>query len=172
MQISQALKDLESSAKAQAEEFESFIIGIHKRSLKGIGKNLKSSLESEINSIGKNLESHLQEIISNQNKNKRWILALIATTALIIGIVSGYQMRSYALEPQIKKTRSDVIKELQVLLDEQAKEMESMRVWTIPQAWRHSETEADGRMRYYISIPQSKEIIKRDSKYYIPMRME
>ena len=81
-------------------------------------------------------------------------------------------MHSYVLEPQIKKTRSDIIKELQVLLDEQAKEMESMRVWTIPQAWRHSETEADGRMQYYISIPQSKEIIKRDSKYYIPMRTE
>ena len=172
MQISQALKDLESSAKAQAEEFESFIIGIHKRSLKGIGKNLKSSLESEINSIGKNLESRLQEIISNQNKNKRWILALIATTALIIGIVSGYQMRSYALEPQIKKTRSDVIKELQVILDEQTKKMETMDVWTIPQAWRHSETEADGRMLYYISIPQGEEIIRKNDQYYIRMRTE
>ena len=99
-------------------------------------------------------------------------MALISTIALISGIATGYQMHSYVLEPQIKKTRSDIIKELQVLLDEQAKEMESMRVWTIPQAWRHSETEADGRMQYYISIPQSKEIIKRDSKYYIPMRTE
>ena len=172
MQISQVLKDLENSAKAQAEEFESFIIGIHKRSLKGIGKNLKSSLESEINSIGKNLESRLQEIISNQNKNKRWILALIATTALIIGIAAGYQMRSYALEPQIKKARSDTIKELQVILDEQTKKMETMEVWTIPQAWRHSEPEADGRMRYYISVPQSKEIFEQNDKYYIPMRTE
>lgn len=172
MQISQALKDLESSAKAQAEEFESFIIGIHKRSLKGIGKNLKSSLESEINSIGKNLESRLQEIISNQSKSKRWISALTATIALTIGIVSGYQIHSYALEPQIKKARSDAIKELQVILNEQTKEMETMEVWTIPQAWRHSEPEADGRMQYYISVPRSKEIFEQNDKYYIPMRTE
>ena len=172
MQISQALKDLESSAKAQAEELKNSIIETHKQSAKEIGESLRSLLKNEINSIAENLEPRFQEIISIQSKSKRWILALIATTVLIIGIVSGYQMRSYALEPQIKKTRSDVIKELQVLLDKQTKEMESMRVWTIPQAWRHSETEADGRMQYYISIPQSKEIIKRDSKYYIPMRTE
>ena len=172
MQISQALKDLENSAKAQAEEFESSIIGIHKRSLRGIGKNLKSSLKSEIDLIGVNLESRLQEIISIQSKSKRWISALTATIALIIGIAVGYQMRFYALEPQIKKTRSDAIKELQVILNEQTKEMEAMRVWTIPQAWRHSETEADGRMQYYISVPRSKEIFEQNDKYYIPMRTE
>ena len=172
MQISQALKDLESSAKAQAEELKSSIIEIHKQSAKEIGESLKSSLESEINSIGKNLESSLQEIISNQSKNKRWISALTAAIALIIGMAAGYQMRSYALEPQIKKTRSDAIKELQAILGEQTKKIETMEVWTIPQAWRHSEPEADGRMQYYISVPRSKEIIKRDDKYYIPMRME
>ena len=172
MQISQALKDLESLAKAQAEEFESSIIETHKQSAKEIGESLKSSLKSEIDSISGNLEPRFQEIISNQNKNKRRISVLTATTALIIGIVSGYQIRSYAVEPQIKKARSDTIKELQVILNEQTKEMEAMRVWTIPQAWRHSETEADGRMQYYISVPRSKEIIKRDDKYYIPMRME
>ena len=172
MQISQALKDLESSAKAQAEEFESFIIGIHKRSLRGIGKNLKSSLKSEIDLIGVNLESRLQEITSIQSKNKRWISALMATIALIIGIAAGYQMRSYALEPQIKKARSDAIKELQAILGEQTKKIETMEVWTIPQAWRHSETEVDGRMQYYISVPRSKEIFEKNDKYYIPMRTE
>ena len=172
MQISQALKDLESSAKAQAEEFESSIIETHKQSAKEIGESLKSLLKSEIDSISGNLEPCLQEIISIQSKSKRWISALTATLALIIGIAAGYQMRFYALEPQIKKARSDAIKELQVILDEQTKKMETMEVWTIPQAWRHSETEADGRMQYYISIPRSKEIIKRDDKYYIPMRME
>ena len=172
MQISQALKDLENSAKAQAEELKSSIIEIHKQSAKEIGESLKSLLKSEIDSIAENLEPRFQEIISIQNKSKRRISALIATTALIIGIVSGYQIHSYMPEPQIKKARSDTIKELQVILNEQTKEMEAMRVWTIPQAWRHSETEADGRMQYYISVPRSKEITKRDDKYYIPMRME
>ena len=172
MQISQVLKDLESSAKAQAEEYKNSIIEIHKQSAKEIGESLKSLLKSEIDSISGNLEPRFQEILSNQSKSKRWISALTATIALIIGITAGYQMRSYALEPQIKKTRSDAIRELQVLLDEQTKEMESMRVWTIPQAWRHSETEADGRMQYYMVIPQSEKIIKRDDKYYIPMRTE
>lgn len=145
MQISQALKDLENSAKAQAEEFESSIIETHKQSAKKIGESLRNSLKSEIDLIGVNLESRLQEITSIQSKNKRWISALMATIALIIGIAAGYQMRSYALEPQIKKARSDTIKELQVILDEQTKKMEAMEVWTIPQAWRHSETEADGK---------------------------
>ena len=172
MQISQALKDLENSAKAQAEEFESSIIEIYKQSAKEIGESLKNSLKSEIDLIGVNLESRLQELISIQSKNKRWISVLTATIALIIGIVSGYQIRSYAVEPQIKKTRSDAIKELQVILDEQTKKMETMEVWTIPQAWRHSETEADGRMQYYISVPRSKEIFEKNDKYYIPMRTE
>ena len=172
MQISQALKDLENSAKAQAEELKSSIIEIHKQSAKEIGESLKSLLKSEIDSIAENLEPRFQEIISNQNKNKRWILALTATIALIIGIAAGYQMRSYALEPQIKKARSDTIKELQVILDEQTKKMETMEVWTIPQAWRHSETEADERMQYYISVPRSKEIFEKNDKYHIPMRTE
>ena len=81
-------------------------------------------------------------------------------------------MRSYALEPQIKKARSDAIKELQAILGEQTKEMEAIRVWTIPQAWRHSETEVDGRMQYYISVPRSKDIFEKNDKYYIPMRTE
>lgn len=172
MQISQALKDLESSAKAQAEEFESFIIETHKQSAKEIGESLKSLLKSEIDSISGNLEPCLQEIISIQSKSKRWISALTATIALTIGIVLGYQIRSYAVEPQIKKARSDTIKELQVILDEQTKKMETMEVWTIPQAWRHSEPEADGRMQYYISVPRSKEIFEKNDKYYIPMRTE
>ena len=172
MQISQALKDLESSAKAQAEEFESSIIEIHKQRAKEIGENLRSSLKSEIDSISGNLEPRFQEIISNQSKSKRWISALMATIALTIGRVSGYQIRSYTVEPQIKKARSDTIKELQVILDEQTKEMEAIRVWTIPQAWRHSETEVDGRMQYYISVPRSKDIFEKNDKYYIPMRTE
>ena len=172
MQISQTLKDLESSAKAQAEEFESSIIETHKQSAKKIGESLRNSLKSEIDLIGVNLESRLQEITSIQSKNKRWISVLMATIALIIGIAAGYQMRSYALEPQIKKARSDTIKELQVILDEQTKKMETMEVWTIPQAWRHSEPEADGRMRYYILIPQGEESIRKNNQYYIRMRTE
>ena len=158
MQISQALKDLESSAKVQAEEFESSIIEIHKQSAKEIGESLKSLLKSEIDSISGNLEPRLQEIISIQSKSKRWISALMATIALTIGIVSGYQIRSYAVEPQIKKARSDTIKELQVILDEQTKKMETMEVWTIPQAWRRSETEVDGRMQYYIGPSEQGDI--------------
>ena len=46
MQISQALKDLENSAKAQAEELKSSIIETHKQSAKEIGESLKSSLKS------------------------------------------------------------------------------------------------------------------------------
>lgn len=172
MQISQALKDLESSAKAQAEELKNSIIVIHEKNAKEIGESLKSLLKSEIDSISGNLEPRFQEIISNQNKSKRWISALTATLALIIGIAAGYQMRFYALEPQIKKARSDAIKELQVILDEQTKKMETMEVWTIPQAWRRSETEVDGRMQYYISVPRSKEIFEQNDKYYIPMRTE
>ena len=136
---------MENSAKAQAEEYKSFIIEIHKQSAKEIGESLRILLKSEIDSISGNLEPRFQEIISIQSKSKRWISMLTATMALIIGIVSGYQIHSLA-EPQIKKARSDTIKELQVILNEQTKEMEAMRVWTIPQAWRHSETEADGRM--------------------------
>ena len=172
MQISQALKDLESSAKAQAEELKNSIIVIHEKNAKEIGESLRNSLKSEIDSISGILEPCLQEITSIQSKNKRWISALTATIALTIGIVSGYQIRSYAVEPQIKKARSDTIKELQVILDEQTKKMETMEVWTIPQAWRHSETEVDGRMQYYISVPRSKEIFEKNDKYYIPMRTE
>ena len=172
MQISQALKDLESSAKAQAEKYKNFMVEIHEKNVKEIGESLKSLLKSEIDSISGNLEPCLQEIISIQSKSKRWISALTATIALIIGMTAGYQMRSYALEPQIKKTRSDAIKELQAILGEQTKKMETVGVWTIPQAWRHSETEADGRMQYYISVPRSKEIFEQNDKYYIPMRTE
>ena len=147
MQISQALKDLESSAKAQAEEFESFIIEIHKQSAKEIGESLKSSLESEINSIGKNLESSLQEIISNQSKNKRWISVLIATIALIIGIAAGWTA--------------------------QGARQNSETAWSVPKGWRHEQPSEDGtQTHYYIAIPRSKEIFEQNDKYYIPMRTE
>ena len=147
MQISQALKDLESSAKAQAEEFESFIIETHKQSAKEIGESLRSLLKSEIDLIGVNLESSLQEIISTQSKNKRWISALTATTALIIGIVSGW-------------TAQGARQNLET-------------AWSVPKDWRHEQPSEDGtQTHYYIAIPQSKEIFKENDKYYIPMRTE
>ena len=147
MQISQALKDLENSAKAQAEEYKNSIIKIHKQSAKEIGKSLKSLLKSEINSIGKNLESSLQEIISNQNKSKRWISALIATTALIIGIAAGWTA--------------------------QGARQNSETAWSVPKDWRHEQPSEDGtQTHYYIAIPRSKEIFKENDKYYILMKME
>ena len=147
MQISQALKDLESSAKAQAEEFESSIIETHKQSAKEIGESLKSLLKSEIDSISRNLEPCLQEIISIQSKNKRWISALTATIALIIGIAVGW-------------TAQGARQNLET-------------AWSVPKDWRHEQPSEDGtQTHYYIAIPRSKEIIKRDDKYYIPMRTE
>ena len=147
MQISQALKDLESSAKAQAEEFESFIIETHKQSAKEIGESLRSLLKSEIDLIGVNLESSLQEIISTQSKNKRWISALTATTALIIGIVSGW-------------TAQGARQNLET-------------AWSVPKDWRHEQPSEDGtQTHYYIAIPRSKEVFEQNGKYYIPMRTE
>ena len=147
MQISQALKDLESSAKAQAEELKNSIIETHKQSAKEIGESLRSLLKSEINSIGKNLESSLQEIISNQSKNKRWISALIATIALMIGIAAGW-------------TTQGARQNLET-------------AWLVPKDWRHEQPSDDGtQMQYYIAIPQSKEIFKENDKYYILMKME
>ena len=147
MQISQALKDLESSAKAQAEEFESFIIETYKQSAKEIGESLRSLLKSEIDSISGNLEPCLQGIISIQSKSKRWILVLTATIALIIGIVSGW-------------TAQGARQNLET-------------VWLVPKNWRHEQPSEDGtQTHYYISIPRSKEIFEQNDKYYIPMRTE
>ena len=147
MQISQALKDLESSAKAQAEEYKNSIIEIHKQSAKEIGESLKSLLKSEIDSISGNLEPRFQEIISIQSKSKIWILALTATIALTIGIVSGW-------------TAQGARQNLET-------------AWSVPKDWRHEQPSEDGtQTHYYIAIPRSKEIFEQNDKYYIPMRTE
>ena len=147
MQISQALKDLENSAKAQAEELKSSIIEIHKQSAKEIGESLKSLLKSEIDSISGNLEPRFQEIISIQRKSKRWILALTATITLIIGIGAGW-------------TAQGARQNLEV-------------AWSVPKDWRHEQPSEDGtQTHYYIAIPQNKEIFEQNDKYYIPMRTE
>ena len=147
MQISQALKDLESSAKVQAEEFESSIIEIHKQSAKEIGESLRSLLKSEIDSISGNLEPCLQEIISIQSKSKRWISVLTATIALIIGIAAGW-------------TAQGARQNLET-------------AWSVPKDWRHEQPSEDGtQTHYYIAIPWSKEIFEQNDKYYILMRTE
>lgn len=147
MQISQALKDLENSAKAQAEELKSSIIETHKQSAKEIGESLRSLLKSEMNSIAENLEPRFQEIISNQSKNKRWISVLIATIALIIGIAAGWTA--------------------------QGARQNSETAWSVPKGWRHEQPSEDGaQTHYYIAIPRSKEIFEQNDKYYIPMRTE
>ena len=147
MQISQALKDLENSAKAQAEEYKNFMVEIHEKNAKEIGENLKSLLKNEINSIAENLEPRFQEIISIQSKSKRWISALMATMALIIGIVSGW-------------TAQGARQNLET-------------AWSVPKGWRHEQPSEDGtKTHYYIAIPRSKEIFEQNDKYYIPMRTE
>ena len=147
MQISQALKDLENSAKAQAEEFESSIIETYKQSAKEIGESLRSLLKSEMNSIAENLEPRFQEIISIQSKSKRWISTLTATIALIIGIAAGW-------------TAQGARQNLET-------------AWLVPKGWRHEQPSEDGaQTHYYIAIPRSKEIFEQNDKYYIPMRME
>ena len=147
MQISQALKDLESSAKAQAEELKNSIIETHEQSAKEIGESLRNLLKNEINSIGKNLEPRFQEIISNQSKNKRWISALTATIALMIGIAAGW-------------TTQGARQNLET-------------AWLVPKDWRHEQPSDDGtQMQYYIAIPRSKEIFEQNDKYYIPLRTE
>ena len=147
MQISQALKDLESSAKAQAEELKSSIIETHKQSAKEIGENLKNLLKSEIDSISRNLEPRFQEIISNQNKSKRRISVLTATMALVIGIAAGWTA--------------------------QGARQNSETAWSVPKDWRHEQLSEDGtQTHYYIAIPRSKEIFEQNDKYYIPMRTE
>ena len=147
MQILQALKDLENSAKAQAEELKSSIIEIHKQSAKEIGESLKSLLKSEIDSIAENLEPRFQEIISNQNKSKRWISVLTATIALIIGIAAGWTAQGARLNLET--------------------------AWSVPKDWRHEQPSEDGtQTHYYIAIPRSKEIFEQNDKYYIPMRTE
>ena len=147
MQISQALKDLESSAKAQAEELKNSIIVIHEKNAKEIGESLKSLLKSEINSISGNLEPRFQEIISNQNKSKRRISVLTATMALIIGIAAGWTAQGARLN--------------------------SETAWSVPKDWRHEQLSEDGtQTHYYIAIPRSKEIFEQNDKYYIPLRTE
>ena len=147
MQISQALKDLENSAKAQAEELKSSIIETHKQSAKEIGESLRSLLKSEMNSIAENLEPRFQEIISIQSKSKRWISTLTATIALIIGIAAGW-------------TAQGARQNLET-------------AWLVPKGWRHEQPSEDGaQTHYYIAIPRSKEIFEQNDKYYIPMRTE
>ena len=147
MQISQALKDLENSAKAQAEEYKNFMVEIHEKNAKEIGENLKSLLKNEINSIAENLEPRFQEIISIQSKSKRWISALMATMALIIGIVSGW-------------TAQGARQNLET-------------AWSVPKDWRYEQPSENGtQTHYYIAIPRSKEIFEQNDKYYIPMRTE
>ena len=147
MQISQALKDLENSAKAQAEEYKNFIIEIHKQSAKEIGESLKGLLKSKIDSISGNLEPRFQEIISNQSKSKRRISALTATIVLIIGIAAGW-------------TAQGARQNLET-------------AWSVPKDWRHEQPSEDGtQTHYYIAIPRSKEIFEQNDKYYIPMRTE
>ena len=147
MQIPQALKDLESSDKAQAEECKNFMVEMHEKNVKEIGESLKSSLKSEIDSISGNLEPRFQEIILNQNKNKRWISVLTATIALIIGIAAGW-------------TAQGARQNLET-------------AWSVPKDWRHEQPSEDGtQTHYYIAIPRSKEIFEQNDKYYIPMRTE
>lgn len=147
MQISQALKDLENSAKAQVEEYKNFMVEIHEKNAKEIGENLKSLLKNEIDSISRNLEPRFQEIISNQNKSKRRISVLTATIALIIGIAAGWTA--------------------------QGARQNSETAWSVPKDWRHEQLSEDGtQTHYYIAIPRSKEIFEQNDKYYIPMRTE
>ena len=61
MQLSPVLKDLENSAKAQAEELENSMIEIHKQSVEKIGENLRSLLLKEIDLIKKDMSKELQK---------------------------------------------------------------------------------------------------------------
>ena len=138
---------MENSAKAQAEEYKSSIIEIHKQSAKEIGESLRILLKSEIDSISENLEPRFQEIISNQNKSKRWISMLTATMALVIGIAAGWTA--------------------------QGARQNSETAWSVPKDWRHEQLGEDGtQTHYYIAIPRSKEIFEQNDKYYIPIRTE
>ena len=147
MQTSQVLKNLESSAKAQAEELENSMIEIHKKSVEKIGENLRSLLLKEIDLIKKDISKELQKAISLHRKDRLVIILLSTAIALILGAVAGWMVKE--------------------------KKLENEMVWTIPKQWRYSRPAADKTQReYYISIPKDEEIIENKSRKFILMKME
>ena len=147
MQLSQALKDLENSAKAQAEELENFIIETHKQSAEKIGGNLRSLLLKEIDLIKKDMSKELQKTISLHHKDRSVIISLSVATTLILGIVIGWVVHAMILKEEV--------------------------AWTIPKQWRYSQPATDKTQReYYISIPKDEEIIENESRKFILMKME
>ena len=147
MQTSPVLKDLENSAKAQAEELENSMIEIHKQSAEKIGENLRSLLLKEIDLIKKDMSKELQKAISLHRKDRLVIISLSAAIALVLGAVAGWMIKEKKLE------------------DEMA--------WMIPKQWRYSQPAADKTQReYYISIPKDEEIIENESRKFILMKME
>lgn len=147
MQTSPVLKDLENSAKAQAEELENSMIEIHKQSAEKIGENLRSLLLKEIDLIKKDMSKELQKTISLHHKDRSVIISLSAATALILGIAIGWVVHAMILKEEV--------------------------AWTIPKQWRYSQPTADKTQReYYISIPKDKEIIENESRKFILMKME
>ena len=147
MQTSQALKDLENSAKAQAEELENSMIEIHKQSVEKIGENLRSLLLKEIDLIKKDMSKELQKTISLHRKDRLVIISLSAAIALVLGAVAGWMIKE--------------------------KKLENEMVWMIPKQWRYSRPAAGKTQReYYISIPKDEEIIENESRKFILMKME
>lgn len=147
MQISQALKDLENSAKAQAEELENSMIKIHKQSVEKIGENLRSLLLKEIDLIKKDMSKELQKAISLHHKDRLVIILLSVVISIILGAVAGWMIKEKKLEDEM--------------------------VWAIPKQWRYSQPAADKTQReYYISIPKDEEIIENESRKFILMKTE
>ena len=147
MQTSPVLKDLENSAKAQAEELENSMIEIHKQSVEKIGENLRSLLLKEIDLIKKDMSKELQKTISLHHKDRLVIISLSAAIALVLGAVAGWMIKEKKLEDEM--------------------------VWAIPKQWRYSQPTADKTQReYYISIPKDKEITENESRKFILMKME
>ena len=147
MQTSQALKDLENSAKAQAEELENSMIEIHKQSAEKIGENLRSLLLKEIDLIKKDMSKELQKTISLHHKDRSVIISLSVAISVILGIAIGWVVHAMILKEEV--------------------------AWTIPKQWRYSQPTADKTQReYYISIPKDKEIIENESRKFILMKME
>ena len=147
MQTSPVLKDLENSAKAQAEELENSMIEIHKQSAEKIGENLRRLLLKEIDLIKKDMSKELQKTISLHHKDRSVIISLSVTTTLILGIVIGWVVHAMILKEEV--------------------------AWTIPTQWRYSRPTADKtQTEYYISIPKDEEIIENESRKFILMKME
>ena len=147
MQTSQVLEDLGSSAKAQAEELENFIIETHNQSAEKIGENLMSLLQKEIDLIKKDMSKELQKAISLHRKDRLVIISLSAAITLVLGVVAGWMIKEKKLEDEM--------------------------VWAIPKQWRYSQPAADKTQReYYISIPKDEEIIENESRKFILMKME